>query len=105
MGWSDFSISSKGPAATGVAKIVGTQTENGIASLQIEAFGKKVQLNGLQLKSLEGMNINGMQLTFEKKDGDGIRLFIVISRGFSSGLVKSKLIEMDEKGNIAVSEP
>lgn len=107
LSWTEFSIRSAGTGDSGPVEISGTQTVDGIRTLQIFAFGRRTSMTESQLSALHGFSFNSLQLSYTSaltKHGSK-RLYIQVTTGFTSGPVRSKIIEIDGKGAITVSTP
>lgn len=104
--WSNFSIESAGIGSSGAIKVSGTQTDDSIVSLRVNAFGREITLNSTQLNKLKNFPVNGMHLSFENdiwKKQHKI-LYVIISKGFTSGMDERKLIEIDNWGNVSITD-
>jgi hypothetical protein len=99
-----FSLSSDGLDNSGSVTVTGSISKTGFASLSINAFGKTVDLNKKQLALIDGMMVNGIQMTFEEgyKEMGGKTVYVQFSRGFSSGIKATKVISVNEAGEIKV---
>ncbi len=99
-------LESAGIGESGPVKVSGTQTPTGITSLQVQAFGKSVQLNPAQLKALDGGQYNSIQLSYEGgyKELGGRTIYIKLSKSFTSGEVASVFIVITEDGKVKVAK-
>ncbi|MGN6656879.1 MAG: hypothetical protein ACTHJ9_16245 [Rhodanobacter sp.] len=97
-------IESSGIGESGPVILSGVQTAQGMQSLTIEAFGKKFQLSPAQLRELQGGFFNGVQLSYESgyKETGGRTIYLLISKGFTSGAVAQRYIVVTENGTIKV---
>ncbi len=104
--WSSFVIESTGIDSSGPMVISGKQNSKGILSLKIKAFSRDVSLNDIQLNNLRGMPVNGMRVTYETGDKKlgGKTLYIVFSKGFTSGTQLEKVLEFNEEGEVSIKE-
>ena len=101
-------IESPGIGESGSVILSGFQTAQGVQDLTIEAFGKKFRLSPAQLQELQGGLFNGVQLSYESgyKELGGRTIYLLISKGFTSGTVVQKYVVVTESGTIKVgSEP
>ncbi len=101
-----FALESPGIGESGPVKISGAQSDGGITLLRIEAFGKTFSLGPDQLRQLRGFNANGVQITYEGGyvDLGGRTIYIVFSRGFTSGLVVQRYVAVTESGSVTVAD-
>ena len=92
---------------SGPVVITGTQGDHGIISLHITAFGKSFTLTPAQLKQLRGLMVNQVQLTGEGgyRGLGGRTLYLLLSMGFESGTVKSKLVSISEENGVKIERP
>jgi hypothetical protein len=99
-------LESAGIGESGPVKVSGSQTPTGITSLQVQAFGKSVQLSPAQLKALEGGHYNSIQLSYEGgyKELGGRTIYIKLSTAFTSGLVASIFVVVTEDGKVRVTK-
>ncbi len=97
-------IESPGIGKSGSVILSGVQTAQGLQSLTIEAFGKKFQLSPAQLQEFQGGLFNGVQLSYESgyKELGGRTIYVLISKGFTSGTVLQKYVIVTESGTIKV---
>ena len=101
-----FALESLGIGESGPVKISGAQSDGGIAVLRIEAFGKAFNLRPDQLRKLRGFNANGVQITYEGGyvDLGGRTIYIVFSRGFTSGHTDQRYVAVTESGSVTVAD-
>jgi hypothetical protein len=99
-----FRVESPGIGNSGVVTVAGRQGAQGVESLRIEAFGKRFDLSRDQLQALQGSMLNGLQLSYEGgyKELGGRTLYIVFSKGFTSGVVSQRLVTVTEDGAVKV---
>jgi hypothetical protein len=105
MVWSNFSIESIGVDSSGPVKVSGVQVDDRITSFRVAAFGREIALNPSQLNELREFPVNGMHISFVRgilKKQHYI-LLVTISKGFASGVEESKLIEIDNRGNVNIT--
>lgn len=100
-----FELSSEGIGDSGPVVVSGIQGDNGIQELAIRAFGKQFKLNGQQLIQVQGISINGLQLSYETgyKELGGRTIYIVLSKGFTSGIIGRRFVVITESGTIRIS--
>lgn len=101
-----FEVASEGIGESGPVTITGRQDDNGISKLSIVAFGKKFELGGEQLAKVRGLSINSLQLSYEAgyKELGGRTVYIVLSKGFTSGTAGQRFVVVKENGAITVSD-
>ena len=101
---SKFSLESSGIGSSGVINVSGTQANRGIVTLRIEAFGKSFNLSSDELSELTGFSANGIQISYEGgyKDMGGRTLYVVFTRGLTSGLVGQRYVSVTESGLVRV---
>ncbi|MHA6203493.1 hypothetical protein ACXU4B_03600 [Dyella soli] len=103
---SSFELTSDGIGESGPVTITGKQGDKGILALSIRAFGKRFELDAAQLAKVQGLPINGFQLSYEAgyKELGGRTLYIVFSKGFTSGTAGRKFVVITESGAIRVTD-
>jgi len=101
-----FALESPGIGQSGPVKIAGAQSASGITLLRIEAFGKTFNIGPDQLQQLRGFNANGVQITYERGyvDLGGRTIYVIFSRGFTSGVVLQRYVSVTETGLVAVTD-
>jgi hypothetical protein len=101
-----FRIDSPGNGASGPVVVFGRQTESGIASLQVEAFGKVFTLSPQHIKNLEGTLINGLQLSQEShfRELGGPHIYLMFTMGITSGMTQKKLVTISKRGDITITQ-
>ena len=101
-----FALESPGIGHSGPVKIAGAQSANGITLLRIEAFGKTFNIGEDQLRQLRGFNANGVQITYEAGyvDLGGRTIYIIFSRGFTTGVVLQRYVSVTETGVVTVAD-
>ena len=99
---SSFNIESRALGPSSPIVVSGAQSEKGPSQLTVKAFGKIYSLDAPQLKQLEGVEINGLQLSYEGGSSaiGGRQLYLLLSRG----LVQRR-ITFAERGEIRIEEP
>ena len=90
----------------GVAVVSGTQTESGVDSVHIEAFGRSFTLPPGELAKLRGFVVNGAQISWEAgyPQLGGHTLNLVFSAGFTSTIRPVKIVSVNEHGDITVRD-
>jgi hypothetical protein len=103
---SSFTIESAGIGASGPVQVTGKQDNKGITDIRIKAFEKEFIPSETQLSSLSGLAANGIQLSYEAgyKELGGRTIYLLFSKGFTSGMVQSRTVEVNEKGEIRVTD-
>ncbi|WP_379654755.1 hypothetical protein [Pseudoxanthomonas sp. UC19_8] len=106
LGFAKFALKSDGIGEPGPVDVTGTQAHTGITSLSIHAFGKSFVLNPSQLSQLKGFWVNGVQTTYADGDPElgGSAVYLVLSAGFTSGVVKRKFVVITESGSAKVTD-
>ena len=101
-----FALESPGIGQSGPVKVAGAQSAAGITLLRIEAFGKTLNIGPDQLRQLRGFNANGVQITYEAGyvDLGGRTIYVIFSRGFTSGVVLQRYVSLTETGVVAVAD-
>ena len=101
-----FRLESPGIGESGVVVVTGRQSATSVDSLVIEAFGKRFELSSTQLQALQGGMLNGVQLSYEAgyKQFGGRTLYLVFSRGFTSGVTVKRFVTVNESGSIKVGD-
>jgi len=99
---SSFKIESHALGPSNPIEVSGVQSEKGPSQLTVRAFGKTYLLDAPQLKQLEGVEINGLQLTYEGGSSviGGRQLYLQLSRG-----VVQRRLTFAERGEITIEEP
>jgi len=75
---SSFTIESRA-LPSGAVEVSGSQSETGLSRLVVRAFGRHVELDQTHLRQLEGMTVNGLELTYEYANGP--TLYVLFRRG------------------------
>jgi len=101
-----FALESPGIGQSGPVKVAGAQSATGITLLRIEAFGKTFNIGPDQLRQLRGFNANGVQITYEAGyvDLGGRTIYVIFSRGFTSGVVLQRYVSVTETGVVFVAD-
>ncbi|MCR6663785.1 MAG: hypothetical protein NVV60_11755 [Luteimonas sp.] len=101
---SAFALESPGIGGSGPVKVSGAQSSDGISLLRVEAFGKQFTLRPEHLKELQGFGSNGVKITYEGGyvDLGGRTIYVIFSRGFTSGQVAQKYVALSEDGSVSV---
>ncbi len=100
--FSSFRIESRALGPSIPIQIEGVQSEKGPSELIVKAFGKTYSLDPSQLKRLEGVEINGLELTYVGGSPviGGRQLYVLLSRGQAQ-----RRITFAERGGITIEEP
>jgi hypothetical protein len=101
-----FRFESPGIADSAAVIVAGRQGAKGMESLSIEAFGKRIDLSTKQLEALPGGLLNGLQISYEAgyKETGGRTLHLMLSQGFTSGVVARRFVRVTESGSVKVGE-
>jgi len=99
-------IESHGIGESGPIVVRGTQTPNGMTSLEVDAFGKTIKLSPDQLKELGIGQYNLIQLSYERgyQDLGGRTIYVKLSKAFTSREVWSALVIVTEDGKVKISK-
>src|SRR5690606_14093257 len=99
-----FALESPGIGQSGPVKVSGAQSDGGISLLRIEAFGKNFTLQPQQLRSFKGFTANGVPISYEGGyvDFGGRTIYVVFSRGFTSGRVVQRYVAVTETDAVSV---
>ena len=86
--------------------VSGKQNDSGIEQLSVRAFGKTYTLSKDQLQELQGLMVNGIQLSSEGGYAGlgGQTLYIALSFGFTSGIESKKFVVVSEENGISVED-
>src|SRR5690606_35530400 len=84
---------------TSVAHVHGKQTQQGVTEFRVDAFGKKFELSQDQLKELDRLIVNGIQVSSESgyPGIGGKTIYIRLLLGFTSGVVASRYVVVSEE--------
>jgi len=101
-----FRLSSPGIGQSGPVAISGEQSAKRLVSLTVQAFGHTVSLSKDQLAKLRGGFFNGLQMSYEAgyRESGGRIVYIVVSKGFTSGAQETQVISVNEHGRVAIKE-
>lgn len=101
-----FEASSRGIGDSGPVTMSGKQDESGLSKLTITAFGKRFDLDAGQLSRIHGFHANGLQLSYEAgyEELGGRTIYIVVSKGFTSGVIDKRYVVITEHGAVRVSD-
>lgn len=101
-----FRFESPGIGDSGVVIVAGRQGAKGVESLSIEAFGTRIDLSPSQLEVLRGGMLNGLQLSYEAgyKETGGRTVYLLLSQGFTSGVIARRVVTVTESGAVSVGE-
>ncbi len=97
-----FELESPGVGESGPVTVSGTQSQIGITSLTIHAFGKVLVLSPSQLKAIAGFPANGIAISYAmapEKQG-GRTIYVSIAKEFTSGVISRRLISVTERGGV-----
>jgi hypothetical protein len=99
-----FHVASAGIASSGPVSVVGECQDRTVTSLSVEAFGLRFELNDAQLNQLSDVCLNGIQLSYEAgyPNTGGRTVYVLLSKGFVSGVQQSMLVQVDESGQTSL---
>jgi len=102
--WSEFAISSQGIGSSGLVKVSGTQGSDGILGFKVEMFGREFIAPSSTVQELKGFSANGLHLSYEHgyKEIAGRTVYLSFSRGFTSDVVSTKTVAVNESGEFKV---
>jgi hypothetical protein len=105
LSFGSFRIESPGIGDSGPITLSGSQGQEGIQSLTVQAFDKQITLSAAQLQGLRSVVFNGVQLSYSHgyKQLGGRTIYVTFSRGFTSGLIERRLVEFTESGTAKVT--
>lgn len=100
-------IASPGIGESGPIVVTATGDSKGFSALEVQAFGHAARLTEAQLAQLQGQLVNGVQLSYEAgyKESGGRTVYIVLSKGFTSGTQESQQVSVNEEGVVKVEPP
>ena len=100
-------ITSPGIGESGPIAVTATRGPKGFSALEVKAFGHATSLTRAQLTKLQGQFVNGLQLSYEAghKESGGRTVYIVLSKGFTSGMQESQQVSVNEEGTVTVEPP
>ena len=103
---SDFQLSSPGIGQSGPVVVSGTGTTGAIKSICVRAFNRTQCLSKEQLAKLGDGIFNGVQLSYEEgyQELGGRTVYVLLSKGFTSARLQSKVISVTEKGRIEIQD-
>jgi hypothetical protein len=103
---SSFSLESTGIGASGPVEVSGKQDTKGIVTIRVKAFGKEYAPSEKQLAALRNLPANGIQLSYEAgyRELGGRTIYLLFTNGFTSGVVQSQLLAINETGEVKVAE-
>lgn len=103
----ELRVTSPGIGDSGQVVVTATKGPNGFRALEVQAFGRITRLTESQLTKLQGQFVNGVQLSYEAgyKELGGRTVYIVLSKGFTSGLQEVQTISVNEQGTVTVDPP
>lgn len=106
LSWSEFTISSQGIDSSGPVKVSGTQSSAGVLRFKVEAFGRVFVAPSNAIQELRGFSANGLSLSYEAgyKEVGGRTVYLIFSRGFTSGVVSTKTVAIYENGKFDIIE-
>jgi hypothetical protein len=98
-----FKVESPGIGSSGPVIVSGTQGK-GITSLRVEAFGKQFDLTPDQLKSLQRVSANGLQLSYEGgyEELGGRTIYLIFTTGFTRQVIQRTFVIITESGSVKV---
>jgi len=100
-----FQYSSAGIGPSGRVVVSGAQDATRITAFSVQAFGKTTRLSKGDLAKLRGGYINGVQISYETgyEAVGGRTIYVVLSKGFTSGQTETQRITVDEQGKIEIA--
>ncbi|MBE9608742.1 hypothetical protein [Chitinilyticum piscinae] len=107
LAFGEFQFSSPGIGESGPVVVSGAQSGSQITALAVQAFGKTIRLSKFELSKLKVGFINGIQVSYEAgyKDLGGRTVYLVLSKGFTSGTKNSQHISINEHGKVEIASP
>jgi len=103
----ELRVTSPGIGDSGQVVVTATRGPKGFRALEVQAFGRVTRLTESQLAGLQGEFVNGVQLSYDGgyKELGGRTVYIVLSKGFTSGLQEVQTISVNEQGTVTVDRP
>lgn len=100
----ELRVASPGIGESGPIVVTATRGPKGIAALSIQGFGRTTSLTETQLAKIQGQFVNGVQLSYEAgyKELGGRTVYIVLTKGFTSGTQETQQISINEQGLVTV---
>ena len=100
-------VTSPGIGESGPIVVTATRGPEGFSALEVQAFGHATSLSQAQLEKLQGQFVNGLQLSYEAgyAESGGRTVYIVLSKGFTSGTQESQQVSVNEEGTVTVEPP
>jgi hypothetical protein len=101
---SNIRLDSQGIDKSGPIHIDGTQSERGISTLTVSAFGKRLTLSASQLATLGSRTFNSIGLSYSQgyPNTGGRTVYLLLCHGFSSGMKVIAVIAVNEQGGVRV---
>ena len=98
--FSSFSIEAS------AASVHGKQSQAGVEALRIDAFGRTFTLSKKQLRALDGLIVNGIQVSSDAgyPGMGGQSIYIRLSLGFTSGELAHKYVVVSEENGVQVRD-
>lgn len=102
--FSDFAIKSDGLEGSGKISMEAKQGAMGVTYLKLNAFNREILLDEEQLRSLQNIYLNGVQLSYERgnQNSGGRTVYVIFSRGFTAGVEVVKILAVNEKGEVSI---
>jgi len=99
---SKFEVATVGKGDSGAIRIFGTQSAQGIDSLTVEAFGRRMNLSQKDLAQLKGLFSNGLILSYEHlfPELGGRTVYLLFVDGFDANSDASCTVEVSESGTV-----
>jgi len=101
---SEFRLSSSGIGQSGEVIVSGKQRGDEFISFTVQAFGRTMHLSKEQLAQVRGGSVNGLQISYAAGYAElgGRAVYVVLSKGFTSGVRQSQMILATEQGAVEV---
>ena len=107
LAFDEFRYSAPGIGESGPIVVSGTQDRHRITALTVQAFGKTVHLTEHDLSRLSrDGSVNGIQFSYEAgyRGLGGRTVYLVLSKGFTSGRKQSQLVSVNENGQVKIDD-
>jgi len=100
----ELRVTSPGIGESGPITVTASRGAKGFSALEVQAFGHATKLTAAQLAKLDGQFVNGVQLSYEAgyKESGGRTVYVVLSKGFTSGVQEAQQISINEQGTVTV---
>ena len=101
-----LTLDSAGLDNSGPVRVEANQSDRGITKLSVSAFGKEQSLEPAQLAALSGRTFNSIGLSYSRgyASTGGRIVYVLLCRGFSTGIKVVTVVTVTEQGSVRVSD-